>query len=285
MIGYTELDFVNYQGPAVSAENLNHMDEGIKAVSDWADGLLASTGIPSSVKAPKALGADLVALITAAGYSLSPAEGTASLDGIADGATYKRILAAIATALNAGTYDAYSVLSFGIGGDVKDLGAYDANAAGFKTLRSGLYGIVSGSNFPSYQNGVLFVKKYSSIYSSYVYDCMSSDGTMRCFKRRNIAGTLGDWKEDFNAGTDGNLGQQPQAKFNRTGVDTPGFISRGGYSVGETVTILGTVGQYMWIVLTAGQNVGGSVIGIAAAGSALSGTTSGTLALLQIKIS
>ena len=62
---------------------------------------LAATGVPSATKVPKALGADLVALITAAGYTLNPATGTASLDGIADGTTYKRILAAIATALNA----------------------------------------------------------------------------------------------------------------------------------------------------------------------------------------
>ena len=65
--------------------------------------LAASTGIPSATKFPKALGADLVALITAAGYTLNPATGTASLDGIADGTTYKRILAAVATALNAST--------------------------------------------------------------------------------------------------------------------------------------------------------------------------------------
>ena len=64
---------------------------------------LASTGVPAAMKAVKALGADLVALITAAGYTLNPATGTASLDGIADGTTYKRVLAAIATALNAST--------------------------------------------------------------------------------------------------------------------------------------------------------------------------------------
>jgi len=63
---------------------------------------LASTGVQDATKVPKALGADLVALITAAGYTLNPATGTASLDGIADGTNYKRVTAAEKVALAAG---------------------------------------------------------------------------------------------------------------------------------------------------------------------------------------
>lgn len=65
--------------------------------------MLASTGIEAATKVPKATGAELAALLTAGGFSLSPAEGADNLDNIADGTTYKRILAAVATALNAST--------------------------------------------------------------------------------------------------------------------------------------------------------------------------------------
>jgi len=39
MIGYTELDFVNHQAPAINGENLNHMDEGVKACADAIDAM------------------------------------------------------------------------------------------------------------------------------------------------------------------------------------------------------------------------------------------------------
>ena len=63
---------------------------------------LASTGVQDATKVPKATGAEIASILTAGGYSLSPATGAANLDNIADGTTYKRITAAIATRLNTG---------------------------------------------------------------------------------------------------------------------------------------------------------------------------------------
>ncbi len=64
--------------------------------------MLASTGVESATKVPKATGAEIAALLTAGGFSLTPAEGAASLDGIGDSATWKKTIAAVATALNGG---------------------------------------------------------------------------------------------------------------------------------------------------------------------------------------
>jgi hypothetical protein len=97
------------------------MDNGINAACDALDAMavdgtgipdattaikgrvaLATTGVESATKVPKATGAELAALITAGGYSLAPATGSDNLDNIADGTTYKRVTAAEKTALTAG---------------------------------------------------------------------------------------------------------------------------------------------------------------------------------------
>lgn len=70
---------------------------------------VASTGVEAATKVPKATGAELAALLTAGGYSLSPATGSDNLDNIADGTSYKRVTAAEKTALTAG----YSALAAG----------------------------------------------------------------------------------------------------------------------------------------------------------------------------
>ena len=62
---------------------------------------LASTGVQDATKVPKATGAEIASILTAGGYSLAPATGAANLDNIADGTSYKRVLAAEATALRA----------------------------------------------------------------------------------------------------------------------------------------------------------------------------------------
>lgn len=90
--GKTAADAIGAATGATTALKLANLtspaSEGAKGVVQ-----LASIGVPSATKVPKALGADLVALITAAGFSLSPATGADNLDNIADGTNHKRLTA------------------------------------------------------------------------------------------------------------------------------------------------------------------------------------------------
>jgi len=102
-IGYTPLDWVDGGAPAISAANLDHLEGGTNAACGRLD--VAEAGINDAIAvaavAAATVGARLVGKITEAGYSLSPATGADNLDNIADGATYKRVQAAKATAINA----------------------------------------------------------------------------------------------------------------------------------------------------------------------------------------
>ena len=252
-IGYTELDFINGAAPALSAANMNHMDEGIKACADKLDaestpgralveaatvaaqraalGLgtaalagdasegakgvvqLASVGVPSATKVPKALGADLVALITAAGYTLNPATGTASLDGIADGTTYKRVLAAIATALNAGTFDAATCKAFGIGSTSPASPNADLDLA----LTAGIFAghIASFTHYPAGASGhftLLALPSQSGERASQIF----IDHALKKISIRNFISTWGPWDTIWTSSSDGNGGQPPAPKPNST---------------------------------------------------------------------
>ena len=119
-INYTKVTWVNGAPPALSAENINHMDDGIKAATDALDQMavdstglpdattskkgvvqLASTGQQDATKVPKATGAEIASILTAGGYSLAPATGTSNLDNIADGATRKAVSATEKTTITA----------------------------------------------------------------------------------------------------------------------------------------------------------------------------------------
>lgn len=65
--------------------------------------MLATTGVEAATKVPKATGAEIAALLTAGGYTLTAPSGANSLDGIADTSTWKKVAATPATALNAST--------------------------------------------------------------------------------------------------------------------------------------------------------------------------------------
>lgn len=251
-IGYSPTVYENGKAPALSAANLNKAENGIKAVSDWADTLLAATGVPDATKVPKALGADLVALITAAGYTLSPAEGTASLDGIADGTTYARVLSAIAAALNGGTYDAASVSAAGIGTIVMALSAIDAdNLTAIKALKTGFYRVVNGSNWPDIQWGALNIEQLETStgaeYTKITYSPYSGIDTGKKYTRFIRAGALTSWVTEWNSYSDGNGGQPPAPKPN-TGA-TIGKVSVAVYSAPNTYLPAG--GKWMYFVMDA----------------------------------
>ncbi|MFA5773012.1 MAG: pyocin knob domain-containing protein [Thermoplasmata archaeon] len=185
----------------------------VQDASESAKGVVqyAATGVPSATKAPKALGADLVALITAAGYSLSPATGTDNLDNIADGATYARILLAIAAALNAGTYDAASVTAFGIGATTLPTMATSVD----NYVTAGIFreaGSLTNSPFPSNNYSTIIVMPFTSgvviqvAFSTYVV--AGNCGV----KYRQKDTTWGAWKYLWSQDSDGNGGQPPAPK-------------------------------------------------------------------------
>lgn len=90
---------------ASSGANLSEKITGnVAAGSKSAAGKLqiANTGEQDASKVPAATGPEIAAILTAGGFSLAPAEGDASLENIADGATRKAVNAAEKTALSAG---------------------------------------------------------------------------------------------------------------------------------------------------------------------------------------
>lgn len=66
----------------------------------------ATTGVEDSTKTIKALGAEIAAILTAGGFTLTAPSGANSLDGIADTATWKRTKAAAANMINSRTQSA-----------------------------------------------------------------------------------------------------------------------------------------------------------------------------------
>lgn len=239
---------------------------------------LGATGVPSATKVPKALGADLVALITAAGYTLSPAEGTASLDGIADGTTYKRILAAIATALNAGTFDAPKCTAFGIGSIAKNLGD-GADISGM--LNDGIFSVYNPSNagtgLPAIRYWIIFNLQFYATTIGYgvqiAFDVNSYDIYYR--QRGMVSTPWNTWVKIYNASTDGNGGQPPSAKSNQVSNATIGWFDAVDCASGASVT-LPAGGTFEWFVTTYGATYNSVTKGISA-GGAMTGTASANL--------
>lgn len=97
-------------GAATGATTADKIKATIGDATTSAKGVvqLAATGVESATKVPKATGAEIAALLTAGGYTLTAPSGSNSLDGIADTATWKKVAAAVAAALNAGNHVAQS---------------------------------------------------------------------------------------------------------------------------------------------------------------------------------
>ena len=112
-----------------------------------------------------------------------------NLDVLSDGTTYKRIQAAKANAINGGTFDAASVLNFGIGQSAKL--AYDAD---FNTLLgNGIYITYDGANRPDINYGILFCG-YNSTDDGYgiqLYFNINGNGVKAY--RKCAAGVWGSW--------------------------------------------------------------------------------------------
>ena len=135
---------------------------------------------------------------------------SSDLDDLADGTTYKRVTAAVATALNAGTYDAASVSAFGIGttGAVKDA---DLNTI---TL-GGLYRVVYNAayNFPTGITSTLaqLLVLPGSDANNFVQILSDRDTYDGLWIRKKV-GIFGSWYKIWNTGNDGNGGQPPAPK-------------------------------------------------------------------------
>lgn len=289
-LGYTKTVYANGVAPALSATNLNKNETALQAVSDWADGLLASTGVPNSAKAVKALGADLAALLTAAGYSLAPATGTASLDNIADGTTYKRILAAIATALNAGTYDAASVSAFGIGSISKIIANLDAGSVGLNGIYATyLGGTAAGWPLPAGTEASMtllcLAENNAPASLTQLAFCHYGPGHVgKSWIRTSTGGTFNSpsgsyngWVPLWNGVSDGNGGQPPAAKSNKTSNATIGWFDVVDCASGASVT-LPAGGTFEWFVTTYGATYNGAKSG-ESAGGAMTGTASANLTM------
>ena len=149
-ISYTKRGWTNNSPPAINAANLGAMDDGLKNAIDALNNMgdAGQQVVKEIGEAPASTtGGKLVNKITEAGYSLAPATGTSNLDNIADGTTYKRITAAIATRLNTGKLylpqymarlgtetDAYSFVS--LGGGIVLAGTYPTGQV-YKSTDSG----------------------------------------------------------------------------------------------------------------------------------------------------
>ena len=215
-IGYTPQTWVNGSAPALSAANLQTMDNGINSACDAVDTLIINDGTDNP---GASTGAKIVSALTKAGYSLDPATGSDNLDNIADGSSYKRILAAVATALNAGTYDAASVTAYGIG-TTDPVYVGDLNTA----KEGGIYRCTSSAtNKPTATPGgseisdyfTLLVVPLSRDWLQQVAFCMgAAGGPIGYIYTRNYysGSTWGSWYPIWNALSDGNGGQPPAPK-------------------------------------------------------------------------
>ena len=173
---------------------------------------LALTGTQDAGKVPKATAAEIAALLTAGGYSIAPATGSDNLDNIADGSTYKRIAAAVATALNAGTYDAPKCTAFGIGTQTPPTMATSVD--NYRT--NGIFkdpGSLTNSPFGTHQAKILVLSQDATHCSQLAFRYGSGAGAV-CIKVRNWNGaSWGEgWKDVWTSDSDGNGGQPPAPK-------------------------------------------------------------------------
>lgn len=135
--------------------------------------------------------------------------GISTLDDLSDGSSYKRIAAAVATALNAGTYDAPKCTAFGIG-DVKSL----AEGYNIDTLfANGRYSvtrptITGGGNFSSTGTYTIDVMKSSD---GACIQLICRNGSVE-FKFRRYDTVSWYTGSIWNALNDGNGGQPPAPK-------------------------------------------------------------------------
>lgn len=182
--------------------------------------------------------------------------GRVFLDELEEGTTYKRILAAVATALNAGTYtasDADKVSAFGVG--VSDVTI--TTAVVLDTLcTGGMYRVNSPTGLPAEAHAVLVVP----VSSAYAKQFASSYVRENLYMRNIEGGVAGSWYEVWNASTDGNGGQPPAPKPTAGGSSIGAFFDFG-VDAGSTVycsgssNLSGTWAQFSIRYTTAGAFV------------------------------
>lgn len=242
----------------VDSSAVNH---GSKHISTGADPIpnatevaggivkLGARGVPDATKVPKALGADIAALLTAAGYSLSPATGSDNLDNIADGSTYKRVLAAVATALNAGTFsldnvadgtyytrivaaiaatinggtfDAAKCTAFGIGAN--SLVQYTGSLNALYTGGAYYYNKDSTGSPSALASGAMLVLPITSTVC--IQFAIITSAVLHVYARVLSSGS-GTWGELFTSsatvGSDTNAGQPPEPKTQTGTVNGIGY--------------------------------------------------------------
>jgi len=234
--------------------------------------LAATTGIESAYKFPKAMGAEIAAILTAGGYTLTAPSGANSLDGIADTVTWKKVAAAVATALNAGTYDAASVATRGIGTATPPAMVTSCDAYNI----GGLYtdsGALTNSSWSGSASRILVLP----ISTTNVTQLAFRNGTNHIRIREYAASAWTAWKEVWTADSDGNGGQPPSAKSNQVSNATIGWFAAVDCASGAGVT-LPSGGTFEWFVTTYGATYNSVKSGISA-GGAMTGTASANLTM------
>ncbi len=272
-LGYTKKTWVNGGAPALSAANIQTIDNGIDAVSDEVDAHEAGMTLASDIadETGASTGAKIVSEITKAGYSLSPAVGADNLDNIADGTTYKRIAAAVATALNG--------LTGVIGRTANKTSAFDWNAM----TDDGVFlvattGISNGPLGGSTYEGMGIVLSVSGALKIQIA-IPSNDLANYPFAYRYYYGGVfsASWYVIWNSGNDGNGGQPPAAKSNKTSNATIGWFDAVDCASGASVT-LPAGGTFEWFVTTYGATYNSAKSG-ESAGGAMTGTASANLTM------
>jgi len=152
------------------------------------------------------------------------------LDDLADGTTYKRILAAIATALNAGTYDAAKCTAFGIGTAAPS--AVTTEAGLDAITGGGLYKFSSDTAGPFPGGGVtILALPYSA--GAFSLIAIQNAGGIKYRYTGEAA-----WKTFWTSFSDGNGGQPPAPKPTTTGIGK--WIQYTGQYVGGSALETGT---------------------------------------------
>jgi len=162
--------------------------------------------------------------------------GNLTLDNLTEGTTNKKILAAVADALNAGTYDAAKCTAFGLGGAaLPSMGDPDSQIAGGIYKDAGNY---AHSPFYQSQAASVIVMPYSN--NTIIQIAFSCDATYSTTAHSNIAyrtqnsgGAWSSWYRVWNSSADGNGGQPPAPKPNDT-TTAVGFVN--GYATLGRVT-------------------------------------------------
>lgn len=233
---------------------------------------LATTGTESATKVPKATGAELAALLTAGGFTLTAPSGANSLDGIADTETWKKVAAAVATALNAGTYDAPKCTAFGIGNglffnDVASFGAY-ADSGRWCYFGPNITGLPTAGYYKA-----VFTELGGNDQCCLL---IKMDKTApRFYMAGYSGGSWGSWYQLWSSLDNG--GQPPQAKSNKTSNATIGWFDVVDCASGASVT-LPSGGTFETEVLTYGATYN-SVKTAIVAGGAMTGTASANLSM------